>query len=155
MRFCYFSENILSLKPYYQLFHFSVWLTIILFTISNILINSWNVHFHLASDWSKGAWLIWWLKRSIKSCKLNESFVTITNTSCVYLVTCVWVFYFLKVQKFHLLSTLALNYTKDTFLLKSWFYVWHSWNLHQRYFLKKMLFSYVISSDPCILHNLG
>ena len=155
MRFCYFSENILSLKPYYQLFHFSVWLTIILFTISNILINSWNVHFHLASDWSKGAWLIWWLKRSIKPCKLNESFVTIANTSCVYLVTCVWVFYFLKVQTFHLLSTLALNHTKDTFLLKSWFYVWHSWNLHQRYFLKKMLFSYVISSDPCIFHNSG
>ena len=29
------------------------------------------------------------------------------------------------------------------------------WNLHQRYFLKKMLFSDVISFDPYIFHNSG
>ena len=50
----------------------------------------------------------------IKPCKLNESVFAITNTSCVYLLTCVWVFCFLKVQKFNLSPTLALNYTKAT-----------------------------------------
>ena len=57
---------------------------------------------------------IWWLKQSIKLCKLNESVVAITNTSCVYLLTCVWVFYFLKEPKFNLSPTLALYYTKAT-----------------------------------------
>ena len=28
-----------------------------------------------------------------------------------------------------------------------------SWNLHQKYFLKEVLFSDVISFDPCIFHN--
>ena len=50
----------------------------------------------------------------IKPCKLNESVFAIANTSCVYLLTCVWVFCFLKVQKFNLSPTLALNYTKAT-----------------------------------------
>ena len=82
--------------------------------------KGWNVHFHLASgwsyfyDWSNAAWPVWWLKQSIKLCKLNESIVAITNTSCLYLLTCVWVFYFLKVQKFNLSPTLALNYAKTT-----------------------------------------
>ena len=65
-------------------------------------------------DWDDAAWPVWLLKQSIKLCKLNESTVAITNTSCVYLLTCAWVFYFLKVQKFNLLSTLALNYAKTT-----------------------------------------
>ena len=109
LRFCYFSENIVSLKSYYQLSYVSVWLTGILLTIANILIKSWNVHFHLALDWSNAAWPIWWLKQSIKPCKLNESVVAITNTSYVYLLIFVWVFYFLKVQKFNGSLTLALN----------------------------------------------
>ena len=50
----------------------------------------------------------------IKPCKLNESVVAITNTICVYLLTCVWVFCFLKVQQFNLSLTLALSYTKAT-----------------------------------------
>ena len=112
LKFCYFSENILSLKSYYQLSYVSVWLTGILLTIANILIKSWNVHFHLALDWSNAAWPIWWLKQSIKPCKLNESVFAITNTSCVYLLTCVWIFCFSKLQKFNLSPTLALNYTK-------------------------------------------
>ena len=76
--------------------------------------KGWNVHFHLALNWSNAAWPIWWLKQSIKLCKLNESVVAITNTSCFYLLTCVWVFCFLKVQKFNLSPTLALNYAKAT-----------------------------------------
>ena len=48
----------------------------------------------------------------IKPCKLNKSVVAITNASCVYPLTCVWVFCFLKVQQFNLSLTLALNYTK-------------------------------------------
>ena len=43
----------------------------------------------------------------IKPCKLNESVVAITNTICVYLLTCVWVFCFLKVQQFNLSLTQA------------------------------------------------
>ena len=50
----------------------------------------------------------------IKPCKLNESVVAITNTSRVYLLTYVWVFCFLKVQRFTLSLTLDLNYTKAT-----------------------------------------
>ena len=50
----------------------------------------------------------------IKPYKLNESVVAITKTSCVYLLTCVWVFCFLKVKQFNLSLTLALNYTKAT-----------------------------------------
>ena len=114
LRFYYFPENLLCLKSYYQLSYVSVWLTEILLPIANILIKSWYVYFHLALDRSNAAWPIWWLKQSIKPCKLNESVVAITNTSCVYLLTCVWVFYFLKVQKFNLSPTLALNYTKAT-----------------------------------------
>ena len=30
-----------------------------------------------------------------------------------------------------------------------------SWNLHRRYLLKKMLFSDIISFDPCIFHKSG
>ena len=139
-------ENTFSLKSYYQLSYVSVWLTGILLTIGNILIKSWNVHVHFALDWSNAAWPIWWLKQSIKLCKLNESVVAITNTSCFYLLTCVWVFCFLKVQKFNLSPTLALNYTKATRsrVVKSWFY-----------FLKKMLFSDVISFNPYAFHNSG
>ena len=65
-------------------------------------------------DWCNAAWPIWWSKQSIKLCKLNESIVAITNTSCVYLLTCIWVFCFLKLQKFNLSLTLALNFTKAT-----------------------------------------
>ena len=50
----------------------------------------------------------------IEPLKLNESVVAITNTSCVYLLTWVWMFCFLKVQKLNLLTTMALNYTKAT-----------------------------------------
>ena len=155
MRFCYFSENILTLKSYSQLSYVSVWLTGILFTTANILIRSWNFHFHPALGWCNAAWPIWWLKHSIKLCKLNESVVAITNTSCFYLLTCVWVFCFLKVQKFNLSPTLALNYTKATRsrvgLVSCPFYILIlqmtcSWNLHQKYFLRKILFSGVISS---------
>ena len=85
MRFCYFSENILSLNSYYQLSYASIWLTGILLTIANILIKSWNVHFHFALDWSNVVWPIWWLRQSIKLCKRNESVVVITNTRCVSL----------------------------------------------------------------------
>ena len=45
----------LSLKSYCQLSYVSVWLTGTLLTIANILIKSWNVHFHLALDWSDAA----------------------------------------------------------------------------------------------------
>ena len=107
-------EITLSLKSYYQLSYVSVLLTGILLTIVNILMKGWNIHFHLALDWSNAAWPIWWLKLSLKLCKLNETAVTITNTSCVYLLTFVSVFCFLKVQKFKPSSTLALNYTKAT-----------------------------------------
>ena len=80
----------------------------------NILIKSWNVYFHLALDWNNAAWPIWWQKQLIKRCQLNESVVSINNMSCVFLLTCVWGFWFLKVQKFNLSPTLALNYTKAT-----------------------------------------
>ena len=56
------------------------------------------------------------MNQSIKLCKLNESVVAITNTSCVYLLTCVWLFCFLKVRKFNLSPILALNYTKVTLI---------------------------------------
>ena len=114
LRFCYFSENILSLKSYYQLSYVSVWVTGILRTIANILIKSWNVNFHHALDWCNVAWPIWWLKQSIKPCKLNDPVVAITSTSCVYRLTCAWVFCFLNVQKFKLLPTLTLNFSKAT-----------------------------------------
>ena len=107
-------RNTLSLKSCYQPSYVSVWLTGILLTIVNILMKCWNIHFHLTLDWSNAAWPIWWLKLSLKLCKLNEAAVTITNTSCVYLLTFVSVFCFLKVQKFKPSSTLALNYTKAT-----------------------------------------
>ena len=113
-------ENTFSLKSYYQLSYVSVWLTGILLTIVNILMKGSKVHFHLALGWSyfydssNAAWLLWWLKQSIKLCKLKESIVAITNTSWVYLLTCVWVLCFLKVQKFNLSPTLALNYAKAT-----------------------------------------
>ena len=57
-------------------------------------------------------------------------------------------FWFLKVQKFNLSPTLALNYTKATRsrvgLVSCPFYILIlqmtcSWNLHQRYFLKKII----------------
>ena len=72
-------------------------------------LKSWNVHFHLALDWNNVAWPIWWLKQWIKPSKLNESIIAITNTSYVYLLRCVWVFCFLRVQKLNLSPTLALN----------------------------------------------
>ena len=43
----------------------------------------------------------------IKPCKLNESVVAINNTACIYHLTCVWVFCFLKVQQFNLSLTKA------------------------------------------------
>ena len=67
----------------------------------------------------------------------------------------VWVFCLLKVQKFNLSHTLALDYTKATQsrvgLVSCPFYnlilqMTCSWNLHQRYFKKKILFSGIISS---------
>ena len=84
------------------------------------------------------------MKQSIKPCKLNESVAAITNTRCVYLLTCVWVFYFLKVQKFNLSLTLALNtkgFRRRVGLVSSPFKILIllmacSWNLHQRYFFK-------------------
>ena len=104
-----------------------------LFNIANIWIKSWNDNFYLALDCSNAAGTIWWLKQSIIPCKVNESVVAIANKCCVYLLTCVWMFCSLKVQKFNLSSTLALSYTKATWsrvglvglLFKSWFYVWH------------------------------
>ena len=114
LRFFYFSKKIVSLKSYYQLSYVFVWLTGILLTIANILIKSWNVYFHLALDWSNAVWPIRWLKQSIKRCQLNESVVAIINTSCVYLLTCVWAFCFLKVQESNVSPTLAVNNTKAT-----------------------------------------
>ena len=76
--------------------------------------SSWKLDWSYFYDWSNAAWSIWWLKQSIKLYKLNESIVAITNTSRVYILTCVWVFCFLKVQKFTVSPTLALNYTKAT-----------------------------------------
>ena len=73
--------------------------------------SSW-IGLELFLWWSNAAWAERWLKQSIKLCKLNESIAAITNTSCVYLLTCAWVFCFLKVQKFNLSPTLALNDTK-------------------------------------------
>ena len=68
----------------------------------------------LAFDWSSAAWPIWWFKQSIKLCKVNESVAAMTNTSCIYLLTCVSVICFLQVQKFILSFTLPLYYTKGT-----------------------------------------
>ena len=98
-----------------------------------------NVHFHLTLDWNNVVWSIWWLKQSIKPFILNESVIAITNTNCVYFLSCVWVFRFLKVQKFNFSPTLALNYTKAILSRVG------LTRLHQRYFLKKMLFNDVIS----------
>ena len=78
-----------------------------------------------------------WLEQPIKPCKLNESVIAITNTSCVCLLTCVWVFCFLNRCRVGILRRAC------------------SWNLHQRHFFKKMLFSDVISFDSCIFHNPG
>ena len=114
MRFYYSLENIVSLKSYYQLSIVSVWRTGILLTIANILIKSWYVHFYLALDWGNASWPICWLKQPMKPCNLNESVVAITNTSCIYLLPCVWVFCFLKVQKFSLSPNLPFSYTKAT-----------------------------------------
>ena len=108
LRFCYFSENVLSLKSYYQLSYVSVWITGILLTIPNILIKIWNVHFHFALDWSNAAWSMWWLKQSIKPYKSNEAVAAINNTSRVYLFECLSVC-FLKEQNFNVSPTLALN----------------------------------------------
>ena len=62
-----------------------------------------------------------------KFMQAKESLVAITNTSCVYFLTCVWVFCFLKVQYFNISLTLALNYTKATRsrvgLVKSHFWI--------------------------------
>ena len=99
-------------------------------------------------EYCNAAWPIWWLKQSIKLCKLNLSVIAITNTSYVYLLTCVWVFCFLKVQKYNLSPTLALNYTKATrrriglvscpfYLSESWFYVWYVVGLIHVYFTIK------------------
>ena len=110
-------KNTLPLKSYYQFSYVSVRPTGILLTIVNILMKDWNVHFHLALDWSNAAWPMWWLKQSIKLCKLNESVVSVTKTSCVYLLACFWVSVLLfegaKIQSFTS-PTLALNYTKAT-----------------------------------------
>ena len=153
LRFFYFPENISFLK-----------ITLPTFLCFNILKKSWNVYFHLVLDWSNAAWPIWWLNQSTKRCQLNESVVAITNMSCVYLLTCIWLFCFLKAQKCNLSLTLALNYTKATRsrvgLVRYPFQILIlcmacSWNLHQRYFLKKMLFSGVIPFDPCIFHKSG
>ena len=155
-------ENKLSLKPYYQVSYVSLWLTGILFTIANILMRGSNVHFHLALAWSNAAWPVWWLKQPAKLYKLNDPVVSITNASFVYLLTCAWMFCFLKVQTFNLSLTLALSYTKATrsrvvscpFLILILRMACNR-NLHQRYFLKKMLFSDVILFDPDIFHNSG
>ena len=50
-----YSENMPSLKSYYQLSYVSIWLTGILLTIANILIKSLNVYFHLVLDWRNAA----------------------------------------------------------------------------------------------------
>ena len=94
LRFCYFSENMLSAKSYNQLSYVFVWLTGILLTIVNILIENWNAHFQFAFDWSNAAWPIWWLKQSIKPCKLNASVIAITNTSKLPFVFCLSVLFF-------------------------------------------------------------
>ena len=107
-------ENTLSLKSHYQLSYVLVWLTGILLIIVNILMKGWNIHFHLVLDWSNAAWPVWWLEQSIKLCKLNESVLAITNTSCVFILTCASLLCILKVQKCNLSPTLALNYTKAT-----------------------------------------
>ena len=76
------------------------------------------------------------------------SVIAITNTSYVDLLTCVWVFCFLKVQKYNLSPTLALNYTKATrrriglvscpfYLSQPWFYVWYVVGLIHVYFTIK------------------
>ena len=107
-------ENTLSLKSHYQLSYVLVWLTRILLIIVNILMKGWNIHFHLVLDWSNAVWPVWWLEQSIKLCKLNESVLAITNTSCVFILTCASLLCILKVQKCNLSPTLALNYTKAT-----------------------------------------
>ena len=83
-------------------FNVSVWLTGLLLTIGNILIKSWNIHIHFALDWSNAAWSIWWLKQLIKSCKLNESVVAITNSSCVCLLFECFLFWKYKNLTLHL-----------------------------------------------------
>ena len=153
LRFCYFMGNILSLKSYYQLSHVFVWLTGTLLTVANIFIKSWNVHFRLALNWGNAGWPIWWLKQLTKPCKLNE--LDVVNS--VYLLTCAWVFCFLKVQKFNLSPTLVRS---KVGLVSCLFYnlilrMASSWNLHRSYFMKNMLFCDVILFDLCIFHNSG
>ena len=48
----------LSAKSYNQLSYVFIWLTGILLTIANILIENWNAHFQFAFDWSNAAWPI-------------------------------------------------------------------------------------------------
>ena len=93
--FFYFLENILSLKSYYQLSYVSIWRTDILLTIANILIKSWNVHFHFVLNWSDAAWSEHdQLKQSMKPYNLNEVVLAITNMSCVYFLSVLecWMF---------------------------------------------------------------
>ena len=89
-----------------------------------------------------------------KTMQAKESVVAITITSFDYVLTFVWVFCLLKVQKLNLSLTLALYYTKATRssvgLVSCPFEILIlrmacSWNLHQSYLLKKMLFSDIIS----------
>ena len=113
----------------------------------------WNVHFRLALNWSNTAWPIWWLKQLTKPCKLNELDVV----TSVYLLTCAWVFGFLKVQKFNLSPTLVWS---KVGLVSCLFYIFIlrmvcSWTLNQSYFMKNMLFCDVILFDLCIFHNSG
>ena len=69
----------------------------------------------------------------MKPFKLNESVVSITNTSWVYLLTCVWVFCFwsCKNLSFHapclsiIPKQLGVGYNYWAVHFKSWFYVWH------------------------------
>ena len=113
-------------------------------------------HFHLALDWNNASRPIWWLEKSIKPCKLNESVFVVTNTNCVYLLTSAWMFYFLKVQNLNLSPSRALNYTKMTrsrvglVSYVSWILILHmacSCNFYRRYFLKKSTSCYLVTSS--------
>ena len=125
---------------------------------SSVMQKSWDIHFHLALDWNNVVWTIWWLKQSIKSWMLNKSFIAITNTSCIYLFSCVWVFCLLKGRKVNVLPTLTFSYTKETrgrvglagYLNLDFMYGMY---LKMTLFLKKKLFIDAILFDLCVFHK--
>ena len=108
-----------------KLLSFFYYIVLLLNIFSRLRLKNWDVNWYLFWDfvtfrkihflWNHVSVRLTGILLTIaKPFKLNESVVAITNTSCVYLLTCVWVLCFLKMQKFNLSPTLTLCYTKAT-----------------------------------------